>query len=105
MAKHTHPHYTFNCNKDNKELVMLKVSRKRSSIIDRNFLDESKRAVLKWYISAWSTIYTWHVSLMILPWKEKSFGMSLRKIRIVCNQIQTFVFTALNQPDISDTNE
>lgn len=37
--------------------------------------------------------------------KGKIFGMSLRKMRTVCNQIQTFVFTALNQPDISHTNE
>lgn len=37
--------------------------------------------------------------------KGKILRMSLMKMRIVYNQIFTSVFTALNQPDISHTNE
>jgi len=37
--------------------------------------------------------------------KGKVLQMSLMTMRIVCNQVQTSVFTVLNQPDISNTNE
>jgi len=38
------PYYTFNCKEDNKLHATLKVSRKRSCIIESNCWDESTRA-------------------------------------------------------------
>jgi hypothetical protein len=62
-----HPYYTFKCKEDNKLHATLKVSRKEVVSLRATVEMKVKGLVSYRYIAARSRVYTWHVSLMILP--------------------------------------